>query len=161
VPTFSRKPLFGYRSMVVATIAICILSFMVWLHHFFTMGAGGPGVSDDTETTLGPHARSAAEEVVVATTGFTLTLLLTGAAFAVPFAGFIWPPGLYAALFVLAVAQMGVHLVFFFQLPSAPRQINNILALGFGLLIVFLLIAGTLWIMANLDANMPKAVPAP
>jgi cytochrome o ubiquinol oxidase subunit 1 len=41
VSTFSGKPLFGYRSMVVATMAICILSFMVWLHHFFTMGAGG------------------------------------------------------------------------------------------------------------------------
>src|SRR4051812_35504226 len=38
--TFSSKPLFGYRSMVVATMAICIISFMVWLHHFFTMGAG-------------------------------------------------------------------------------------------------------------------------
>jgi cytochrome o ubiquinol oxidase subunit I len=41
VSTFSRKPLFGYRSMVVATMAICIISFLVWLHHFFTMGAGG------------------------------------------------------------------------------------------------------------------------
>ncbi|HEY3677165.1 MAG TPA: cytochrome o ubiquinol oxidase subunit I [Bradyrhizobium sp.] len=40
VPTFSGKPLFGYRSMVLATMAICIISFMVWLHHFFTMGAG-------------------------------------------------------------------------------------------------------------------------
>ena len=40
VSTFSGKPLFGYRSMVVATMAICLLSFMVWLHHFFTMGAG-------------------------------------------------------------------------------------------------------------------------
>ena len=40
VSTFSAKPLFGYRSMVVATMAICIISFMVWLHHFFTMGAG-------------------------------------------------------------------------------------------------------------------------
>jgi cytochrome o ubiquinol oxidase subunit 1 len=40
VATFSKKPLFGYRSMVAATMAICILSFMVWLHHFFTMGAG-------------------------------------------------------------------------------------------------------------------------
>ena len=40
VSTFSKKPLFGYRSMVAATMAICILSFMVWLHHFFTMGAG-------------------------------------------------------------------------------------------------------------------------
>ena len=40
VSTFSGKPLFGYRSMVAATMAICILAFMVWLHHFFTMGAG-------------------------------------------------------------------------------------------------------------------------
>jgi len=38
--TFSGKPLFGYRSMVFATLAICVLSFTVWLHHFFTMGAG-------------------------------------------------------------------------------------------------------------------------
>jgi cytochrome o ubiquinol oxidase subunit 1 len=40
VSTFSSKVLFGYRSMVLATMAICIISFMVWLHHFFTMGAG-------------------------------------------------------------------------------------------------------------------------
>ena len=40
VSTFSGKPLYGYRSMVAATLAICILSFTVWLHHFFTMGAG-------------------------------------------------------------------------------------------------------------------------
>jgi cytochrome o ubiquinol oxidase subunit 1 len=40
ISTFARKPLFGYRSMVIATMAICILAFMVWLHHFFTMGAG-------------------------------------------------------------------------------------------------------------------------
>jgi cytochrome o ubiquinol oxidase subunit 1 len=41
ISTFSSKPLFGYRSMVVATMAICLLSFLVWLHHFFTMGPGG------------------------------------------------------------------------------------------------------------------------
>jgi cytochrome o ubiquinol oxidase subunit I len=40
IATFSGKPLFGYRSMVAATMAICVLSFLVWLHHFFTMGAG-------------------------------------------------------------------------------------------------------------------------
>ncbi|MBX4190593.1 cytochrome o ubiquinol oxidase subunit I [Candidatus Saccharibacteria bacterium] len=40
VPTFSRKPLFGYKSMVWAIWAIVFLSFVVWLHHFFTMGAG-------------------------------------------------------------------------------------------------------------------------
>ena len=53
ISTFSAKPLFGYRSMVMATMAICLLAFMVWLHHFFTMGAGGDvngmfgGVDDD------------------------------------------------------------------------------------------------------------------
>ncbi|HUN27321.1 MAG TPA: cytochrome o ubiquinol oxidase subunit I [Steroidobacteraceae bacterium] len=41
VATFSGKSLFGRRSMIIATMAICILSFSVWLHHFFTMGAGG------------------------------------------------------------------------------------------------------------------------
>ena len=40
VATFSKKPLFAYRSMVTATMVICVLSFVVWLHHFFTMGAG-------------------------------------------------------------------------------------------------------------------------
>ncbi|HEY3638764.1 MAG TPA: cytochrome o ubiquinol oxidase subunit I [Rhizomicrobium sp.] len=41
ISTFSAKPLFGYRSMVMATLFICLVSFCVWLHHFFTMGAGG------------------------------------------------------------------------------------------------------------------------
>ncbi|HLB56369.1 MAG TPA: cytochrome o ubiquinol oxidase subunit I [Coxiellaceae bacterium] len=40
VPTFCRKKLFGYTTMIYATIAITFLSFIVWLHHFFTMGAG-------------------------------------------------------------------------------------------------------------------------
>jgi cytochrome o ubiquinol oxidase subunit 1 len=40
ISTFSNKPLFGYRSMVMATLFICLVSFTVWLHHFFTMGAG-------------------------------------------------------------------------------------------------------------------------
>lgn len=40
VPVFARKRLFGYTSMVLATMGIAILSFLVWVHHFFTMGAG-------------------------------------------------------------------------------------------------------------------------
>ncbi len=40
IATFSRKPLFGYTSMVYATVCITVLSFVVWLHHFFTMGSG-------------------------------------------------------------------------------------------------------------------------
>ncbi len=41
ISAFSGKPLFAYRSMVLATMSICLLSFTVWTHHFFTMGAGG------------------------------------------------------------------------------------------------------------------------
>ena len=40
ISTFSGKPLFGHHSMIIATMAICMISFLVWLHHFFTMGAG-------------------------------------------------------------------------------------------------------------------------
>ena len=40
VATYSRKPLFGYTSMVYATVVITVLSYLVWLHHFFTMGSG-------------------------------------------------------------------------------------------------------------------------
>ena len=54
----------------------------------------------------------------------------------------------------LAIAQMGIHLVFFLHLTSGPDNINNALALAFGVLIVFLVIAGTLWIMGHLNANM-------
>ena len=57
-------------------------------------------------------------------------------------------------LVVLAIAQMGVHLVFFLHITSGPDNTNNVLALAFGILIVFLIMAGSLWIMANLNANM-------
>jgi cytochrome o ubiquinol oxidase operon protein cyoD len=57
-------------------------------------------------------------------------------------------------LIVLAIAQMGVHLVFFLHITTGPDNTNNVLALAFGLLIVILVIAGSLWIMANLNDNM-------
>ena len=55
---------------------------------------------------------------------------------------------------VLAIAQMGVHLVFFLHLTTGPDNTNNVLALAFGVLIVLLVIVGSLWIMANLNHNM-------
>jgi cytochrome o ubiquinol oxidase operon protein cyoD len=55
---------------------------------------------------------------------------------------------------VLAIAQMGVHLVFFLHITSGPDNTNNVLALAFGVLIVILLLGGSLWIMANLNHNM-------
>jgi cytochrome o ubiquinol oxidase operon protein cyoD len=86
--------------------------------------------------------------------GLGLAALLTAASFAIVATDVVWPPGRAAALLVLAVAQMGVHLVFFLHLSTAPRDINNILALAFGLLIVLLVVGGTLWIMSHLNANM-------
>ena len=55
---------------------------------------------------------------------------------------------------MLAFAQIGVHLVFFLHLGSGPDNTNNILALAFGLLIVFLVITGSVWIITNLYENM-------
>jgi cytochrome o ubiquinol oxidase operon protein cyoD len=55
---------------------------------------------------------------------------------------------------VLAFAQIGVHLVFFLHLGSGSDSTNNILALAFGVLVVFLVITGSIWIMNNLNSNM-------
>ena len=55
---------------------------------------------------------------------------------------------------VLAIAQIGVHLVFFIHITTGPDNANNVLALAFGVLIVMLIIVGSLWIMTNLNHNM-------
>ncbi len=79
---------------------------------------------------------------------------LTAVSFFITRGNLFWPPSIPTALIVLAIAQMGVHLVFFLQINSGPEGTNNTLALAFGVLIVFLIIAGSLWIMANLNQNM-------
>ena len=66
----------------------------------------------------------------------------------------IYGPGVPMALAALAVAQMGVHLVFFLHITTGPDNTNNALALAFGALIVGIVIAGSLWIMYHLNANM-------
>ena len=66
----------------------------------------------------------------------------------------VWRPSIPVALIVLAIAQMGVHLVFFLHITSGPDNYNNVLALAFGVLIVGLILIGSLWIMANLHQNM-------
>ena len=88
------------------------------------------------------------------TVGLGLAILATIASFVVAQTDLLWPPGIPVGLVVLAFAQIGVHLVFFLHLGSGPDDTNNILALAFGVLIVFLVIAGSLWIVANLNANM-------
>ena len=66
----------------------------------------------------------------------------------------LWGPGVAVGLVVLAIAQMGVHLVFFLHITSGPDNANNVLALAFGVRIVFLVMIGTIWIMSHLVANM-------
>jgi cytochrome o ubiquinol oxidase operon protein cyoD len=86
--------------------------------------------------------------------GLALAAALTAASFYLCFSGLIYGPAIPAALVALAVAQMGVHLVFFLHLTTGPDNTNNALALAFGVLIVTLVIGGSLWIMANLNHNM-------
>ena len=66
----------------------------------------------------------------------------------------VWTPSIPVALAVLAIAQMGVHLVFFLHITTGPDNVNNVMALAFGVLIVLLIIVGSLWIMAHLNHNM-------
>jgi cytochrome o ubiquinol oxidase operon protein cyoD len=86
--------------------------------------------------------------------GLALATLLTVVAFFVSGTSLVWQPSIPIALMVLAIAQMGVHLVFFLHITTGPESYNNVLALAFGVLIVFLVIVGSLWIMTHLNHNM-------
>ena len=86
--------------------------------------------------------------------GLALAVLLTLASFWVAKTDLIYGPGIPVALATLAVAQMGIHLVFFLHLTTAPDNTNNVLALAFGVLIVALVVIGSVWIMAHLNLNM-------
>lgn len=88
--------------------------------------------------------------------GLALALLLTAASFAVLRTHYVWAPAIPIALIVFAIAQMGVHLVFFLHITTGPDNTNNVMALAFGVLIVVLLIGGSLWIMAHLNRNMTQ-----
>lgn len=86
--------------------------------------------------------------------GLGFSVILTVAAFILAGSQIIYGPAVPVALIVLAIAQMGVHLVFFLHITTGPDNTNNVLALAFGTLLVFLIIAGTMWIMANMNSNM-------
>jgi cytochrome o ubiquinol oxidase operon protein cyoD len=100
-----------------------------------------------------PHD-SMLTETISYVVGLGLALLLTGISFWVASTSSLWGPGIAVGLMVLAIAQMGVHLVFFLHITSGPDNTNNVLALAFGVLIVFLIMVGTIWIMAHMNANM-------
>ncbi len=106
-----------------------------------------PGLLESLEGTR----RGAIGRYVV---GLLLSVVLTAAAFYAVRSDLIWAPAIPVALAVLAIAQMGVHLVFFLRITTGPENTNNALALAFGVLIVALVVAGSFWIMDHLNANM-------
>jgi cytochrome o ubiquinol oxidase operon protein cyoD len=97
---------------------------------------------------------SVAQRVLGYVTGLGLAILLTITSFFIAGTDLVWQPSIPVALVVLAVAQMGVHLVFFLHITTGRDNTNNVMALAFGVLIVVLVVGGSLWIMANLNHNM-------
>ena len=115
-----------------------------------------PGDISPGDERLGGH--EIAEGLLGYIVGLGLAALLTVAAFFISGTTLVWQPSIPMALFVLAVAQMGVHLVFFIHISTGPDNFNNVLALFFGVLIVMLVMVGSLWIMAHLNQNMMDQV---
>ena len=100
-----------------------------------------------------PHNNILSESLLYVV-GLALALILTGVSFWVASTGVLWGPGVATGLVVLAIAQIGIHLVFFLHITSGPDNTNNVLALAFGALIVFLVMIGTIVIMSHMNANM-------
>jgi cytochrome o ubiquinol oxidase operon protein cyoD len=88
--------------------------------------------------------------------GLAIAIVLTLMSFGAALTHVVWAPGLPVFLAVLAVAQMGVHLVFFMHVNATEEGENTVLALGFGIIIVLLVVFGSIIIMNNLSAFMPS-----
>ncbi len=112
------------------------------------METEGVAPGDDAES---PNI---AKSIVGYLVGFALATLLTIVAFYLTRSSLVWAPSIPIALTVLAMAQVGVHIVFFLHMTSGPDNVNNLMALAFGLLIVVVLVFGSLWIMTHLNHNM-------
>jgi len=114
-----------------------------------------------TETDMHGHGPDAAEmphgTAKDYAVGLAFALILTAASFWASSTNVIYGPGIPILLAVLAIAQMGVHLVFFIRISSAPDQTNNFLALIFGIFVVGLVVFGSLFIMTHLHDYMTPA----
>ena len=109
---------------------------------------------------IATHAEVPAEApggLLVYTVGLLLAVILTAVSFWAANTSLLWVPGIPLGLTVLAIAQMGVHLVFFLHITTGPDNTNNVLALAFGVLIVTVVVAGSLAIMTNLNDGMMPA----
>ncbi|MDR3529221.1 MAG: cytochrome o ubiquinol oxidase subunit IV [Rhodopila sp.] len=120
--------------------------------------ANYPEAHDDTHDLVPGEEQVDGYDIAQGIFGYVLGLVfasgLTVASFYVAGSQLIWGAGIPVALIVLAIAQMGVHLVFFLHISTSPDSANNILALAFGVLLVALVFIGSVWIMAHLNANL-------
>ncbi|MBV8520544.1 MAG: cytochrome o ubiquinol oxidase subunit IV [Acetobacteraceae bacterium] len=115
---------------------------------------GGRNEDDVAPGFLGAEGRTVWQGVRSYLVGLVLAAALTAGSFVVVGSPLIWGPTLPVALLILMVAQIGVHLVFFLHITTAPDHTNNVLALAFGVLIVVLVVGGSLWIMGHLNHRM-------
>ena len=123
--------------------------------HDATHGHHGGGHQHDTDLAPGEESHhDIGKGIQGYALGLAFAVALTLASFAVTRTPYVWAPAIPVALIVFAIAQMGVHLVFFLHLTTGADNTNNIMALAFGILIVFLVVGGSLWIMAHLNGNM-------
>ena len=119
-----------------------------------------PDAIDESANDVAPgdesaeHGSSIASGIMGYVIGLVAAGALTAASFLIGGTDLIYGPGIGVALLVFAVAQMGIHLVFFLHITTGPDNTNNVLALAFGVLIVVLVVVGSLWIMSHLNHNM-------
>ena len=111
----------------------------------------------DSSPSAAERESATSSHVGIYTLGLALALILTATSFWVANTSLLWAPGIPLGLAVFAIAQMGVHLVFFLHITTGPDNTNNVLALAFGVLIVTIVVTGSLWIMTNLNDNMMPA----
>jgi cytochrome o ubiquinol oxidase subunit IV len=117
-------------------------------------------MSDHGQAASALHDRAPAEErgesggLTRYLMGLGFAIVLTLASFWAADENVVYGPSVPILLAVLAIGQMGVHLVFFLHITSAPDQTNNFLALAFGVFVVALVVFGSLIIMANLSSYM-------
>src|SRR6266480_3012780 len=124
----------------------------------------GSGFMTDTQYDRAPGDASALPDVeqgtssgvLVYTIGLALAVVLTAMSFWVSSTSLLWPPGVSLGLTVLAIAQMGIHLVFFLHVTTGPDN-TNVMSVAFGVLIVALVVVGSLLIMADLTYNTTPA----
>jgi len=104
--------------------------------------------------TPGTDSQGSAGRWPIHTIGYVLAAGLTAASFAMATTHLLTPASLVAALVVLAIGQMIVHLIFFLHITTAPAHKTNILAILLTLLIITLVVIGSLWIMSQLNQHM-------